>query len=174
MRPDTGRMAVVLPHGALFRKGAEGKIRQMLIEADLLEAVIGMGPNIFYGTTLAACILVFRAEKQADRAGKVLFIDGSDQIRVGRAQNFLEPQHVEIIYGWYNAFADEPNRAKVVELDELRAKEFNLNIPLYIEKEAADELPTLEHALHQLDEAAQAAWQAEDRFKALLKTFDLL
>ncbi len=115
MRPDTGRMAVVLPHGALFRKGAEGKIRQTLIEADLLEAVIGMGPNIFYGTTLAACILVFRAKKQVDRAGKVLFIDGSDQIRVGRAQNFLEPQHVETIYGWYNAFADEPNRAKVVD-----------------------------------------------------------
>lgn len=174
MKPDTGRMAVVLPHGALFRKGAEGRIRQTLIEADLLEAVIGLGANIFYGTSLAACVLVFRARKQPDRQNRVLFMDGAGQVRVGRAQNMLEPEHVETIFGWYREFRDQPDVAKVVHLDELRANEFNLNIPLYVTKQTTAELPTLTEALHQLEQAAQAAWQAEDRFRALLKTANLL
>jgi type I restriction enzyme M protein len=174
MKAEGGRMAVVLPHGALFRKGAEGRIRQALIEQDKLEAVIGLGANVFYGTSLAACLLVFRANKPADRQGKVLFIDASDQIRVGRAQNFLEPVHVDTIYGWYAAGTDIPHYARLVEVDEVRSKDFNLNIPLYIQRAAADALPSLDEALVQLETAAQAAWQAEDRFRELLAEFELL
>jgi len=77
MAPATGRMAVVLPHGALFRKGKEGEIRQKILQMDLLEAVIGLGPNLFYGTGLAACILVFRQRKRKDRKKKVLILDAS-------------------------------------------------------------------------------------------------
>ena len=109
MKSKTGRMAVVLPHGALFRKAAEGKIRKALLEMDLLEAVIGLGPNIFYGTQLAACIMVFRAKKPVAHRKKVLFIDAADQIRVGRAQNFLEPEHVDRIFQWYTNYADQGN-----------------------------------------------------------------
>ena len=174
MKPRKGRMAVVLPHGALFRKGAEGRIRQALIEQDLLEAVIGMGANIFYGTTLAACVLVFRAQKPAAKRGKVLFIDGASQVRVGRAQNFLEAEHVNTIYDWYTGFADVPNHARVVDLEELQRKDFNLNIPLYIDKLTTDTLPSLPEALANLEAAAQQAWQAEDRFRALLAEFELL
>lgn len=174
MRPVTGRMAVVLPHGALFRKGAEGRIRQTLIEMDLLEAVIGLGPNIFYGTTLAACVLVFRAKKPSGRKQKVLFIDASDQVRTGRAQNFLEVQHVDTIFKWYNDFRDVPGHACVVSLDQIREKDFNLNIPLYVEKETVNDLPTMEEALAELEKAAEVAWAAEDRFKVLLKEFNLL
>ncbi len=174
MKPKTGRMAVVLPHGALFRKGAEGRIRQVLIEQDMLEAVIGLGSNIFYGTTLAACVLVFRAQKAKDRKNKVLFIDASDQVRVGRAQNYMEAQHVDTIYEWYKAFADVADHVKVVSIDELKTKEYNLNIPLYIEKTVTDNLPSLDEALQQLEDAAQQAWAAEDRFKVLLKEFKLM
>ncbi len=67
---STGRMTVVLPHGALFRKGAEGEIRKSLLEQDMLEAVIGLGPNVFYGTQLAACVMVFKQNKEADKKGK--------------------------------------------------------------------------------------------------------
>ena len=112
MREKIGRMAVVLPHGALFRKGAEGKIRAALLKEDLLEAVIGLGPNIFYGTQLAACIMVFRQKKPKQRRNKVLFIDASEQIRVGRAQNFLEPGHVDTIHQWYREFKDVENCVK--------------------------------------------------------------
>jgi len=174
MKTGTGRMAVVLPHGALFRKGAEGKIREHLINQDLLEAVIGLGSNIFYGTTLAACILVFRAKKAKDNRKKILFIDGSEQMRVGRAQNFLEKEHVDRMYAWYQQFVDVKNFTKVVSLDEIKSKEYNLNIPLYIEKMKSDDLPSLEEALKQLEEAAEEAWKAEDEFKSLLNKLGLL
>ncbi|MBL7797005.1 MAG: SAM-dependent DNA methyltransferase [Saprospiraceae bacterium] len=174
MKPRTGRMAVVLPHGALFRKGAEGRIRQALIEQDMLEAVIGLGPNIFYGTTLAACVLVFRAQKAASKRNNVLFIDAADQVRVGRAQNFLEQQHVDTIYQWYRDFRDVPNHARVASTDDIREKDFNLNIPLYVEKETVNDLPTLEEALAELETAAGEAWAAEERFKGLLKEFNLV
>lgn len=174
MKPDTGRMAVVLPHGALFRKGAEGKIRAHLIKQDLLEAVIGLGSNIFYGTSLAACILVFKAGKENSRKGKVLFIDASNQVRIGRAQNYLEKQHVDQIYQWYKDGDDTTNHCKLVALQTIQEKEFNLNIPLYIEKQTEDNLPNLEEALKQLETAAEEAWKAEDHFKALLKDFKLL
>ncbi len=174
MRAKSGRMAVVLPHGALFRKGAEGKIREELIKQDLLEAVIGLGGNIFYGTSLAACILVFRAQKKKSRKGKVLFIDGSEQIRVGRAQNYLEKEHIDKLFGWYNKFEDVQNSVKQISIEDISSKDFNLNIPLYIEKEVKDDLPTMAEAIKSLEEAANSAWEAENKFKSLLKEFDLI
>jgi len=174
MKNKTGRMAVVLPHGALFRKGAEGKIREELIKQDLLEAVIGLGGNIFYGTSLAACILVFRAQKQKFRKDKVLFIDGSEQIRVGRAQNYLEKEHIDTLFKWYSKFDDVQNSVKQVSLEDISSKDFNLNIPLYIEKDVKDDLPSMAEAIRSLEEAANDVWVAETRFKNLLKQFDLL
>ena len=106
MAPKTGRMAVVLLHGALFRMGAEGIIRQKLLGMDLLEAVIGLGPNLFYGTGLATCILVIRQRKTKERRKRVLVIDASREFKTGRAQNELLPEHVEHICGWYRDYGD--------------------------------------------------------------------
>lgn len=168
---STGRMTVVLPHGALFRKGAEGAIRQALINQDLLEAVIGLGPNIFYGTQLAACVMVFQQNKAPEKKHKVLFIDASEQIRAGRAQNFLEPVHVQQIYSWYQAYNDVENYVKVALLDDLKENDYNLNIPLYVEKIIEDNLPSVEQALSDLKAAWQASLQAEERFKTILNGF---
>lgn len=168
---STGRMTVVLPHGALFRKAAEGKIRQALLEKDLLEAVIGLGPNIFYGTQLAACVMVFKQNKAADKKGKVLFIDGSDQIRVGRAQNFLESAHVKQIFDWYHAFNDVENYVKVASLENIIENDYNLNIPLYVEKIIEDNLPSVEEALADLKTAWDACLKAEENFKTILKNY---
>jgi type I restriction enzyme M protein len=171
---SNGRMAVVLPHGALFRKGAEGKIREALLRQDLLEAVIGLGQNIFYGTQLAACIMVFRQNKPAAKKGKVLFIDGADQIRVGRAQNFLDIEHVNQLFDWYTAFEDVANHAKVANLDQIAENDFNLNIPLYVEKVIEDNLPSVEEALADLKKAWEEAQLAEKRFMKNLKTYTKL
>jgi type I restriction enzyme M protein len=171
MKPNTGRMAVVLPHGALFRKGAEGRIREALLKKDLLEAVIGLGPNIFYGTQLAACIMVFRAKKPANRRKKVLFIDASEQIRVGRAQNFLEKEHVGRIYDWYCAGEDVENHVKVASMEDIAENDFNLNIPLYVEKITEDDLPTVEEALSDLKLAWTECQRAEDNLKTKLREF---
>ena len=168
---STGRMTVVLPHGALFRKGAEGRIRKELIKQDMLEAVIGLGPNIFYGTQLAACVMVFKQNKETEKKGKVLFIDASDQVRVGRAQNFLEPKHVNQIYEWFRAFSNVENYVKVASLDDLKENDFNLNIPLYIEKIIEDNLPSVEEALSDLKKAWTASLEAEGKFKTILKNF---
>lgn len=168
---STGRMTVVLPHGALFRKGAEGTIRQALIEQDLLEAVIGLGSNIFYGTQLAACVMVFKQNKAPHQRHKVLFIDASDQIRIGRAQNFLEPAHVKQIYDWYQAYQDVQNYVKVAALEDLKENDYNLNIPLYVEKIIEDNLPSVEEALSDLKAAWEASLQAEAKFKTILNGF---
>lgn len=171
MRVRTGRMAVVLPHGALFRKGAEGRIRKALIQMDLLEAVIGLGSNIFYGTQLAACVLVFRKTKKENRRNKILFIDASDQIRVGRAQNFLEPEHVKKIYRWFSDFIDVENYVKVASFTEIEANDFNLNIPLYVEKIIEDNLPTVDEALKDLKIAWEECQKAENKFQEKLNEF---
>ena len=173
MNPANGRVCVVLPHGALFRKGAEAKIRAALLEMDLLDAVIGLGSNIFYGATLSACVLVFRAQKEKKKSRKVLFIDAADQVRTGRAQNFLEPEHIQTIYEWYNGYEDIKDHVKVVSIDDIKANDYNLNIPLYVEKEIVDNLPGMEQAMADLKVSAQKAWEAEDRLKVLLKGFSL-
>ena len=166
-----GRMTVVLPHGALFRKGAEGKIRKELLKQDLLEAVVGLGPNIFYGTQLAACVMIFKKKKDAAKKDKVLFIDASDQVRVGRAQNYLEPEHVNQIFKWYYTFEDVENYVKVALKSDLEENDYSLNIPLYVEKIIEDNLPSVEEALIDLKEAWNESLITEEKFKRILKEF---
>jgi type I restriction enzyme M protein len=132
LRPH-GTMATVMPHGVLFRGGAEREIRKGLLDDDLLDAVIGLAPNLFYGTGIPACILVLRAKgaKPPERRGKVLFINADAEFSAGRAQNYLLPEHVEKIVAAYHAFADIPGYAAVVSHDELLTNDVNLNIRRY-------------------------------------------
>ena len=168
---STGSMTVVLPHGALFRTGSEGKIRKKLIEDDLLEAVIGLGPNIFYGTQLAACVLVFKQNKASDKKKKILFIDASEQVRVGRAQNYLEAEHVNQIFNWYQDYKEVENYVSIATWEDLVENDFNLNIPLYVEKIIEDDLPSVEDALADLKQAWAESQKAEEQFKSKLKKF---
>jgi type I restriction enzyme M protein len=174
MAPKTGRMAVVLPHGALFRTGVEGRIRQRLLGMDLVEAVIGLGPNLFYGTTVAACILVFRQRKAKERRNKVLIMDASRECKTGRAQNELLPEHVERIFGWYNAFADVEGVAHVVTLEDIAKSGYNLNIPRYVEPAGTQDVVAPEDARQRLKDSADAAFAAEDKLIALLQRQGLL
>ena len=174
MAPGRGRMAVVLPHGALFRMGKEGEIRQKILQMDLVEAVIGLGPNLFYGAGLAACILVVRQRKKKDGKKKVLILDASREFKTGRAQNELLPEHVDRIYGWYRDYQDVEGIARVVTLDEIAGNDHNLNIPRYIEPINAQEVVTVEESMKRLQESAKAAFAAEDRLVAVLKREGLL
>lgn len=169
MAPKAGRMAVVLPHGALFRMGKEGEIRKRLLGMDLLEAVIGLGPNLFYGTGLAACILVFRQKKAKDRKNKVLIVDASKEFKSGRAQNELLPEHVERIHDLVRDYVDVEGIARVVTLDEIAANDNNLNIPRYVEPKVASEVLSVEVAMKRLRESAEAAFAADERLITLLK-----
>lgn len=169
MAPAKGRMAVVLPHGALFRMGKEGEIRQRILQMDLLEAVIGLGPNLFYGTGLAACILVFRQRKARDRRKKVLVLDASREFKTGRAQNELLPEHVQRIYDWYRGFAAVDGVARVVPLDDLTANDYNLNIPRYVEPKVEEKSLTVDAATQLLRAGAVAARKAEETLIGILR-----
>jgi type I restriction enzyme M protein len=157
MAPKTGRIAVVLPQGALFRQGAEGRIRQAFLEKDLVEAVIGLAPNLFYGTGLAASILVLRADKPVDRKGKVLVINGETLFKRGRNQNTLEPEHAEQLLELYRGFKDVEGLAAVTSLKDIEKNGYNLNIPLYVAPPADANTVTLEQALENLQQAHEAA-----------------
>ena len=136
---------------------------------DLLEVVIGLGPNLFYGTGLAACILVFRQRKKKDRKKKMLILDASKEFKTGRAQNELLPEHVERIYGWYRDYADVAGIARVVTLDDIAANDHNLNIPRYVEPISNQEVLTVDAAMKQLRTSATAAFAAEDKLIAILQ-----
>jgi type I restriction enzyme M protein len=128
-----GTVATVMPHGVLFRGGAELDIRKGFLKDDLLDAVIGLAPNLFYGTGIPACILILRAKggKPPERRSKVLFINADDEFLAGRAQNYLMPEHAEKIVAAYHAFDEIPGYAAIVRHEELAANDFNLNIRRY-------------------------------------------
>ncbi len=174
LHPHTGRMAVVLPHGALFRMGVEGKIRQKLLEMDLLEAVIGLGPNLFYGTGLAAAILVFRKQKPEQKKQNVQIIDASRLFKKGRNQNTLEPGHAEQILKAYMDYQDVPGLCRIVPLSEIVKNEHNLNIPRYVETIQDQESVSVDQALEDLQSALNNAYAAEDHMKFLLKQAGLM
>ncbi len=174
MAPATGRMAVVLPHGAIFRMGKEGEIRRKILQMDIVDAVIGLGPNLFYGTGLAACILVLRQRKKRHRKKKVLILDASREFKTGRAQNELLPEHVERISHWHREYQDVEGVARVVSLDDIAVNEYNLNIPRYVEPKIEQAMITVEEANKRLRESAKAAFEADSRLVEILKREGLL
>lgn len=174
MALKSGRMAVVLPHGVLFRGGKEGEIRKKLLGMDLIEAVIGLGGNLFYGAGLAACILIFRQSKPKSHKNKLLIIDASKELKVGRAQNFLMPEHEQQILKWYRDFKDVEGIAHVATLEEVAENDFNLNIPRYVEQQNDQEVLTVNQAMEQLRQSAEEAFAAEGKLIGLLKAEGLL
>lgn len=145
-----GMVITVMPHGVLFRGGAEKEIRQKFLEQDLIEAIIGLPPNLFYGAGIPACILVMRPNltsqspnpnKPVDRRGQVLFINADAEFHAGRAQNYLHPEHVEKIVSTFDRFEDVPGYARRVSLEEIGspANDWNLNIRRYVDNSSPPE-----------------------------------
>ena len=130
MKPKTGRMAVVAPHGVLFRGSSEGAIRQKLIEENLLDCVIGLPEKLFYGTGIPACIMILKKAK-ADK--NVLFIDASRAFKSGKNQNQLTAEHIDKIVETYRARAAQDKYAYLATPEELAENDFNLNIPRYVD-----------------------------------------
>jgi type I restriction enzyme M protein len=168
MAPKSGRMAVVLPQGALFRKAAEGRIRQALLEEDLIEVVIGLAPNIFYGTGLAPAIVILRRDKPEERRQRLLIIDAATFFRKGQAQNLLDPEHAEQIVDWVRAFTNVDNRARVVSLKEIEIEDWTLNISRYVQSRYYEVVPPLVEAVSRLQDAVVQCRIAESRFQDLL------
>jgi type I restriction enzyme M protein len=155
LRPQ-GILATVLPHGALFRGNVEGEIRKGLIDADVIEAVIGLAPNLFYGTGIPASIVVMRPNgaKPDDRRGKVLFINADAEFEAGRAQNYLRPEHIEKIVSTFAEFRSIPRYSAVITTAEIAAEGYNLNIRRYVDNTPPPEPQDVEaHLLGGIPEA---------------------
>ena len=139
-----------MPHGVLFRGDAEGNIRRAIIEDDLLDTIIGLGPKLFYNTGISASILILRAKgsKPSERQGKVLFINADRDYGEGRARNHLRPRDEEKITATYRAFADIEGFAKVVTLEEVADNDFNCNIRRYADNSTPPEPHDIRAHLH--------------------------
>ncbi len=164
-----GMVGVVMPHGVLFRGAAEGEIRKGMLQHDLVEAVIGLPTNLFYGTGIPAAILVLDKGKKADRKGKVLFIEASREFREGSAQNYLRAEDVKKIAATFHAFKDVEKYARVVGLEEIEKNDFNLNISRYVETADAAEKVDVAQAIAKLRELERKRGEAEGRMNAYLK-----
>ena len=137
MDPKTGRCAILFPHGVLFRN-EEAEMRTNLIQADLLECVLGLGPNLFYNSPMEACVLICRTSKPPKRRGKVLFINALNEVAREKAQSFLRPEHQAKTLEAYEDFENKPGFAFVAATEELLAKDGDLSIPKYVEKVTSD------------------------------------
>ncbi len=144
MDPKTGRCAILFPHGVLFRN-EEGEMRRRLVEADLLECVLGLGGGLFYNSPMKACVVVCRTSKTADRQGKVLFIDAVDEVAQERSQCFLRAEHQVRITDAYRAFENQDGFARVVDNRDILALDGSLSLARYIQRSSSGE-HDLEHA----------------------------
>ena len=131
MKVESGRCAILFPHGVLFRN-EELSMRKKLIDHDVVECVLGLGPNLFYNSPMEACVVICCMNKPKEHRNKVLFINAVNEVTRERAQSFLTEEHIQRIVAVYRAFGDEDRFAKVIGNDEIREKECNLSIPLYI------------------------------------------
>jgi type I restriction enzyme M protein len=167
MDSKTGRCAILFPHGVLFRD-EEREMRKKMVEADVIDAVIGLGPNLFYNSPMEACIVICRSKKPSDRAGKVLLIDAVNEVTRERAQSFLTPGHIERVVSAYAAFTDGEGFAAVATLDEIAGQDGNLSIPLYVKRAGDAQEHDLEQTLAEWrTSAAELRVAANDLFKLL-------
>ena len=113
-------------------------MRRKLIEKDLLECVIGLGPNLFFNAPMEACIVICRTAKKPERKNKVLFINAIDEVTRKNAQSYLEDRHISHIAGAYHSDADEEDYSRLVDFEEIAANNFNLSIPLYVRKKGVE------------------------------------
>ncbi|MGA1875491.1 MAG: N-6 DNA methylase [bacterium] len=168
-----GMVGVVLPPGVLFREGAEGKIRRGLVEDDLIEAVIGLPPNLFYHTSIPAVVLIFRRGKPKERQGKVLFIQAAHGFEAGRNQNRLSSHDIDHIVRVYQAFGDEDGYARVAGLDEVRENNHNLNVSRYVGLIEDEEQPDAGKELKRLRQLMEERTEAEAVMNVFLKELGL-
>jgi len=133
LKPNTGRSVVLWPHGVLFRD-AESEIRKKMIEGDYVDAVIGLGKNLFYNSSMESCLLVCRMKKPKERKGKIIFIDAKEELRLERSNAWLEPQHIKKISETYWKYKAIDNFSKIVDNNDVLNNNGNLNIQLYVHR----------------------------------------
>jgi type I restriction enzyme M protein len=166
---STGRMAVVCPHGVLFRGGAEGRIRKGMLDDDLIEAVVGLGPNLFYGTGIPAAILFINRQKAPERKSKVLIVNGDKDFVAGKNQNSLSDDNVKRLAGAVHRYEDQDLLCRVVELEEIRENDHNLNLTRYVQTDPPPPPIDVKAEVARLQELMAKRDEAERRMTGFLE-----
>lgn len=169
-----GKAGVVMPHGILFRGGAEGVIRKGLLEGlngeqELIEAVIGLPSNLFYGTGIPACIVIMNRNKEEHKQGNVLFVNGANDYQEGKNQNNLREQDINKIVDAYDVWKDIEKYARVVSIEEIKQNDYNLNIARYIDSAEEEEEIEVEEAILALQQLELERKDVEDKMYGFLK-----
>jgi type I restriction enzyme M protein len=147
LNPETGRCVVLWPHGVLFRD-SEADIRKRMIEEDFVDAVIGLGKNLFYNSSMESCLLICRMKKPKERKGKIIFIDAKEEIRIERSTAYLKPEHIKRIADSYWKFKDVDNFSIIITNKEvLNEQKGNLSIQLYVKPIDNNEEHELDHLI---------------------------
>ena len=176
--PKSGRCAILFPHGVLFRN-EEAEMRKKLVEHDVIDCVLGLGPNLFYNSPMEACVVVCRMKKPKKRKGKIQFINAVDEVTRERAQSFLTDDHIQRIVSAYKSDDDQDGFSRLVPLDEIRSQQHNLSIPLYVRAEStngngkAESAPSLQEAIAAWQTSSRELRQSMDSLFATLKEADL-
>lgn len=165
----SGRAGIVLPHGVLFRGGAEGRIRQGILEEDLVEAVIGLPQNLFYGASIPAALFIINKNKPVDRKGKVFFIYGARDFEQLKNKNRLRQEDIEKIINAYRSTSNIEKYSRQVGLDEIRRNDYNLNIPRYVDIAEEEEVIDVQTVINDLGKLKKERQAAEDKVEGYLK-----
>jgi len=166
---DKARMGVVLPHGALFRGGAEGRIRKGILEEDLVEAVIGLPSKLFYGAGIPACLFILNKNKPSERKSKVFVLYGANDYLEGKKQNKLRKEDIEKIISAFREYKTIKNYCRAVSLNEIRDNDHNLNITRYIDVAEEEEKIDIQKTIDELKELKTEASAIETKVKDYLK-----
>ncbi|EBN9761805.1 SAM-dependent DNA methyltransferase, partial [Salmonella enterica] len=148
LKPDTGRAAMLWPHGVLFRD-SEQTIRKQVIESDIIEAVIGLGPNLFYNSPMESCVVVLNCNKPSERKNKILFINGVEHVTRERAYSRLSDDDLAVLYEAYVTPEKQSDITALVDIELIKENLYNLSIPLYVQAQSDDE----EHDVQTIVEA---------------------
>ncbi len=151
----TGTMAIVLPHGVLFRGASEGKIRKNIIDENLLDAVIGLPANLFYGTSIPTCVLVFKGREARGENKDILFVDASNDFEKGKNQNKLSPSNIDKIIEAIRERKSIEKYAHVASLNEIKENDYNLNIPRYVDTFEEEEVIALDEVARELQDVKE-------------------
>lgn len=163
---SNGTMAIVLPHGVLFRGAAEGKIREKLLRAGNIYAVIGLPANLFYNTSIPTCIIVLKKHRDGR---DVLFIDASKKFDKGKKQNAMTDEHIEAVMELYSKRETVEKESYLANFEDIEKNDFNLNIPRYVDNFEKEEEVDINALLTQMDQTDKELEQAQGEFLSLLK-----
>ena len=164
-----GKMATVVPHGVLFRGGAEGKIREGFLKDDIIEAIIGLPQNIFYGTGIPAAIIIINKNKEESKRNKILFIDASNDFVKDGNKNKLREEDITKIIDAYDRFEDIEKYASVVELEKIKENDSNLNITRYVDTTEEEEQIDIELVLDDIRELKLKISNSEEELNGYLE-----